>query len=411
VSLAWLIAVDLTPASQRPYVDSTLTNSEFDLTFNYNGTQRLFGEPSYGGKPPVIKHDKGDPGPIRLFQPPLASQIGWFLPFALLSLMAGLWKVDWGNLRQSLKRRYLSQSQYSLLLWGGWLITAGSFFSVALRFNQYYMAVFAPATCALVGCGVVSLWRDMAIPTWRGWLLVVAFGATALEQVIIMTGFPDWNNWQLPLLIALCVTGVLLLGATRILLLRNPSQRHLKVISAITLVTLLLVPLWWVSVSLTPNNGGEFPISGPNPIQQGNYIVPKPDPTLLDYLNANSTNERFFIATSSIEDAGSIALATDKAVMAMGGYSGYAAILTPQSLAARVNAGEVKFFLIPVSNLQESQAQALYLQDIAATGNPFVTSYTNALTRWISDNCQPITPNQWQTTPQLLKMQLYKCNP
>ncbi|MEI7555090.1 glycosyltransferase family 39 protein [Candidatus Chlorohelix sp.] len=411
VSLAWIVTVDLTPSSQRPYVDSTLTNSEFDLTFNYNGTQRLFGEPSYGGKPPVIKHDKGDPGPIRLFQSPLASQVGWFLPFALLSLMAGLWKPDWGNLRLSLKRGYLLQPQYSLLLWGGWLITAGSFFSVALRFNQYYMAVFAPATCAMVGYGVVSLWRDMASPVWRGWLLLIAFGATALEQIIIMTGFPDWNNWQLPLLIAICVAGVLLLGTMRILLLRNLAKSYLKVISAATLVTLLIVPLWWVSVSLTPNNAGEFPLSGPNPLQQGNFIVPEPDQSLLDYLKANLANERFFIATSSIEDAGSIALATDKAVMAMGGYSGYAAILTLQSLVTRVKAGEVKFFLIPFTNLQESQAQALYSQEIAATGNPFTTSYTNALTHWISDNCQPIPPNQWQTIPQLLKMQLYKCIP
>ena len=271
------------------------------------------------------------------------------------------------------------------------------------------MAVFAPATCAMVGCGVVSLWRDLTMPAWRWWLLVVAFGATVLEQVIIMTDFPNWNNWQLPLLIGIGATGVLFLIAMRFFLLRNPSQRQLKVICATPLVALLIIPLWWVSVSLTPNNGGEFPLSGPNPLEQGNFIVPKPDQALLDYLNANYATERFFIATSSIEDAGSIALATDKAIMAMGGYSGYASILTPQSLEARVKAGEIKFFLIPATNLQESQAQELYSQEIAATGNSFATNYTNALTHWISDKCQPIPPDQWQTNPQMLKMQLYKC--
>jgi 4-amino-4-deoxy-L-arabinose transferase-like glycosyltransferase len=40
LSVSWVAVVDQVPASQRPYVDSTLTNSEFDLMFNYNGLQR-----------------------------------------------------------------------------------------------------------------------------------------------------------------------------------------------------------------------------------------------------------------------------------------------------------------------------------------------------------------------------------
>src|SRR5258708_32314899 len=47
VSLSWVVAVDLTPASQRPYVGSTQDNSELSLTLGYNGIQRLLG--SFGG--------------------------------------------------------------------------------------------------------------------------------------------------------------------------------------------------------------------------------------------------------------------------------------------------------------------------------------------------------------------------
>lgn len=43
VSLSWPVIVDLTPASQRPWVDSTQTNSELDLALGYNGIQRLLG--------------------------------------------------------------------------------------------------------------------------------------------------------------------------------------------------------------------------------------------------------------------------------------------------------------------------------------------------------------------------------
>src|SRR5260370_2543948 len=41
VSFSWVVAVDLTPASQRPYVDSTQNNSAISLALGYNGIQRL----------------------------------------------------------------------------------------------------------------------------------------------------------------------------------------------------------------------------------------------------------------------------------------------------------------------------------------------------------------------------------
>src|SRR5881398_1948939 len=44
VSLSWVVAVDLTPASQRPYVGSTQNNSEISLALGYNGIQRLLGQ-------------------------------------------------------------------------------------------------------------------------------------------------------------------------------------------------------------------------------------------------------------------------------------------------------------------------------------------------------------------------------
>jgi len=43
VSLSWAVAVDLTPASLRPYVGSSGTNSELNLALGYNGLSRLLG--------------------------------------------------------------------------------------------------------------------------------------------------------------------------------------------------------------------------------------------------------------------------------------------------------------------------------------------------------------------------------
>src|SRR5579883_2072049 len=49
VSLSWAVAVDLTPASQRPYVGSSQDNSELSLALGYNGVQRLLGAFRIGG--------------------------------------------------------------------------------------------------------------------------------------------------------------------------------------------------------------------------------------------------------------------------------------------------------------------------------------------------------------------------
>ena len=43
ISFSWAVAVDLTPADQRPYVGSSSDNSETNLILGYNGVNRLLG--------------------------------------------------------------------------------------------------------------------------------------------------------------------------------------------------------------------------------------------------------------------------------------------------------------------------------------------------------------------------------
>jgi len=55
VSCSWVLAVDLTPASQRPYIGNTQDNSELSLALGYNGIQRLAGSAQGAGtsQPPA----------------------------------------------------------------------------------------------------------------------------------------------------------------------------------------------------------------------------------------------------------------------------------------------------------------------------------------------------------------------
>ncbi|WP_151735767.1 glycosyltransferase family 39 protein ['Paenibacillus yunnanensis' Narsing Rao et al. 2020] len=49
VSLSWAVIVDSVPASERPYIGSSGTNSVLNLAFGYNGVSRLTGDRSTGG--------------------------------------------------------------------------------------------------------------------------------------------------------------------------------------------------------------------------------------------------------------------------------------------------------------------------------------------------------------------------
>ncbi len=49
VSLSWAVIVDAIPASKRPYIGSSGTNSVLNLAFGYNGVARLTGDRGAGG--------------------------------------------------------------------------------------------------------------------------------------------------------------------------------------------------------------------------------------------------------------------------------------------------------------------------------------------------------------------------
>src|SRR5918911_1261816 len=163
VSLSWAVAVDLTPADQRPYVGSSSNNSALDLAFGYNGANRLLGRgegapggdgpsaqenaqggpPEGGGFGPGGARENGEPGPLRLLDEQLAGQIGWLLPLAVVGLLAASWQnrpqlpLDQQHQGLPLRRRWfprlvsffknlpqlpLDRRQGALVLWGMWLL-------------------------------------------------------------------------------------------------------------------------------------------------------------------------------------------------------------------------------------------------------------------------------------------------
>jgi 4-amino-4-deoxy-L-arabinose transferase-like glycosyltransferase len=241
LSLAWVIAVDLTPASARPYVGSSGTNSELDLALAYNGIQRLLGmvfgrgggsssgssiisaitngSNAVGG--PGGASENGVPGLFRLLNAQLGGQVSWLLALGVVGLLATGWGIRWNGqslvahvrswFRSAEARRNAHQTprQSALALWGGWTLTMAVFFSVAGFFHTYYLSMLAPGIAALAAIGLTLLWRDYRAAGWHGYLLPVALIVTTLVQGVILADYTGWNSWMTPLIVG----GSLLIAA------------------------------------------------------------------------------------------------------------------------------------------------------------------------------------------------------
>ncbi len=422
VSLPWVVVVDATPASQRPYVDSTLTNSELELAVNYNGAQRVLGQPAYGGKPKPPTAGTGTPGPLRLFQPELGGQISWLLPLALVGLLTSIWELaplirglsqcSWWR-----QRRRGTANQLAFVFWVTWLTTAALVFTTGRFYNRHSLVMLAPALYALVAIGTVGMWRDATRGGWRRWLLPVAVLATGVEQGIILAGYRDWQPWLLPTVLLATGVGTALLIAVEVALrprvaaLPRRRGRSRALVSGVVLAALLLAPLLWLAASFSGGNEGGFPVSGPIAGESVGGSGSAADPKLIAYLQAHAGHMPFLAATNSADDAAPLILATGAPVMAMGGFSGYDPILTPTSLAKRVKDGQVRFFLLPSANLTAAQAAALYPVGLARSADTasLARGYTNLLTQWVAQTCVPVPPGQWQTAVALGPLQLFDC--
>ncbi|GMA21139.1 ArnT family glycosyltransferase [Arsenicicoccus piscis] len=92
VSAGWWVAiVELVPASMRPYIGGSQTNSFLELTFGYNGFGRLTGnETGSVGGGGGTGGNWGSTGITRLFDAEIGGQISWLIPSALVLLVVGV---------------------------------------------------------------------------------------------------------------------------------------------------------------------------------------------------------------------------------------------------------------------------------------------------------------------------------
>ncbi|MCL6603281.1 MAG: glycosyltransferase family 39 protein [Paenibacillus sp.] len=304
VSLSWAVIVDSIPASKRPYIGSSGTNSVLNLAFGYNGVSRLTGDQGKGGngggmpdgtsvssgqtgtadgglpaQPPGNGTDggrrqfandggqadrggmndgggggmfnTGTVGPLRLFQAELSGQASWLLPFAAFACIA---------LFTNLRRKNFTQKHKEALFWLAWLVPIMGFFSIAGFFHQYYLIMMAPPIAALVGAGWSELWTQYRERSgWVSWILPAATLVTAGLQWYILHPYDKTigSGWSIGVLVAGILMTLLLVA------LKGKEKPFVYAAGLAGLMVLLIGPTYWALTPITYGQNSMIPAAGP----------------------------------------------------------------------------------------------------------------------------------------------------
>jgi 4-amino-4-deoxy-L-arabinose transferase-like glycosyltransferase len=242
---AWPALVELTPASQRPWVSGTSDNSVLSLIFGYNGVGRVDGQSGGPGGFGGGNMFGGGAGPARLLNSALGGQAGWLLGFAVVSLVA--------IAASTRLRRADARSGWIVAVGGSFLTTAALFSFASGIFHPYYVALLAPFTAALVGAGAAYL---LGGGPRRRLLAAIALAAAIATELVVVGDYPGQLSWLPPILIVS--------GLVAALALLGSARRAVHVTAVVgALAVLLIAPAAWSFDTLGYATSGTFPAGGP----------------------------------------------------------------------------------------------------------------------------------------------------
>ncbi len=362
----WVLAVQLTPASARPYIGGSTDNTVLDLALGYNGINRLLGHHregmplgNLGGS--TVPIFGGHSGLHRLFTGEMANEISWLIVVALFVVAFGTYLAA---------RRALSRGELcALLMWGTWLVLTGVVFSfMGGMVHPYYTVAMAPAVAGLVGIGAVWAWRRRS--SWDGRcalasMIVLAAGPSAL--LLHRNAFgPVWLPWL--------VAGLAVVSACAVLWPRPP------VVALVAGCVAGLAGTAAVSVATAamPHHG-TMPTAIRSSKVSGVWMNDEATNSELAGLLA-STQTRWSAATNGSQSAATLEIASRTSVMAVGGWSGDP-VPTLQQFIDDVHAGKISYY---VEAGRGPSSPATHGEVIRSTVH--TASHTREIADWVAAN-------------------------
>ncbi|TMB96987.1 MAG: glycosyl transferase [Chloroflexi bacterium] len=370
----WLVIVDAIPAAYRPYIGGSTDNSVLNLVLGYNGLVRIFGQGGPSGAPSgaVVGGGAGFGGAtglFRLFSTEIGGQIAWLIPLAVLSLGVGLW------VHRSRPRAHLPRAGY--VLWGLWFATHFVVFSFASGiFHPYYTVALAPGVAALVGAGVVDMWKLRGRSPVGSVILAAAFAGTAWWGAQLIARTPTFLPWLGPFELALAiVAGATILATAWPTIRRRLPDRLPAAALAVGVVALMLGPAAYSVATVSRSSSGAIPSAGPAAVAavgprtssdgpppgglggtmpagagapefRGAGIQGNLGSDVIAYLEQHQGTATWLVAVQSANEAASIELSTGRPVMAMGGFSGSDPAMSVDKLTQLVSSGRLRYVVV-----------------------------------------------------------------
>jgi 4-amino-4-deoxy-L-arabinose transferase-like glycosyltransferase len=329
-SLAWPLAVDLTPSDSRPYVGGSATNSMLELTVGYNGINRVLqheDDPSVALIPQEMRNIDTDAGPLRLFNSNYGQESGWLLFPALLACIASFAKV--------FRHGYSRNKSILVVVSGIWMITTYLMLSfMGNSFHSYYTASLAAPMALCLGLGTELIATSGRSVISRIGIAAAVVGSTIFAHAMwqLSDVYPEWLGETL-LFIGLSAGAVLSVPAPRKWITRSASW--------LAIASLLVGPVLCSAISLASPQEGSNPMSGgltknPNTISRflqgvkvkdpawatGLAIGITPSPALKEFLRNASPQCTWAAATYPGQTAARFQLEVGRPIMPLGGFAG-----------------------------------------------------------------------------------------
>jgi 4-amino-4-deoxy-L-arabinose transferase-like glycosyltransferase len=364
VALAWLTATLFVPAHSRPWAIGSTNGSAWNVTFVFNGTDRLGGkspEPQTtvyepGHTYPVATQSERDhipilpPSPTRLLARigPLSGQrLGLEL---LEALLLGIPALLWGLQRRRKTAALLGgadeddedaaegatedrgEHRMRLAVAGGlglWLLTGIGLFSDMARLHPRYVEGLVPAVAATLGIGIA--WASQPRGRLRPAVLVVALVATVYYAERLMYGTP--TVWWIALAAAVAALLATALARVPALPVRLRTVLAPGIVLVLSLCAMLALSLNTDIRAINDHvtDAGEV---GALP---GEELEP-----LSRYLRANQRGARYEVAAQSATQIGALIVRDGRPVVVLTSY-GARVFTTTAQLKRLIARGEVRY--------------------------------------------------------------------
>jgi 4-amino-4-deoxy-L-arabinose transferase-like glycosyltransferase len=427
-TLWWSIIVWLTPANSRPYIGSSTQNSIWDLIMGYNGLGRLLGNrmggapggagppgrgsfydggtplnigagtgtspagsppvdggmgfaggapggpglgmmggPVGGGMGPGGNGFGGQTGLLRIFNTDFGPNIGWLIPFSIISAVLIVWLLR--RMPRDNKQRA------AVLFWGGWVILHVAVFSITSGvIHPYYVIVMAPAIAALAGVGIPYLWETYKNNISLLWVLPFTVLITAIVSSTIL-GYSDnwpWLTWSV-------LAGGILAGI--LLLLNQLYSKDTMLKAGLVLAALACAagPLVFTLSTVSTAHSGSIPTAGPGAtaVMRTNNESALAEGSLVNYLLENRNGATWLVAVSSANESAPIQISSFQPVMAIGGFNGSDNTLSLDQFKSLIKAGKIRYY-------------AMSSRGSGGDGGPGGPGRNSEIETWVKTNCDVV---------------------